>query len=90
MGMSCTAEQSKTMEMLFKAEHSQAKWGEAGTYALDGAIPNRDYGYAPHINIRIQILLMADKGHAYTAGYAVIAPDGKFSMPAKVRKAMNL
>lgn len=90
MGMSCTLEQSNTMEMLFKKEHEQQNWGQPGTYAFDGHIPHRDYGYAPHLNINIKILLMADEGHAYDAGKAVIAPNGTFKMPAKVKAAMGL
>jgi hypothetical protein len=90
MGMSCTAEQSKTMEMLFAKEHAQANWGQPGTYALDGYIKPLDYGYAPHVNINISILHMLEGGTAREAGKLKIAPDGTFTMPATVRRAMKL
>lgn len=90
MGMSCTAEQSETMEKLFKAEHAQVNWGRAGSYAFDGYVPNRDYGYPPHVNLTLTVLRMADNNHAYVAGKAKIAPDGSFTMPALARKAMGL
>jgi hypothetical protein len=90
MGMSCTQEQSETMEMLFKKEHEQPGWGTPGTYALDGHVAPRDYGYPPHTNLNISIMLMAENSTAFDAGKIRIAPDGTFTMPTKVRKALGV
>jgi len=90
MGMSCTVEQSETVEKLNDA------MGPAETckYFIDGPHGGpygKDYGTYGSMVMCLPIYRLARGGNqCRKVGYARIKPDGSFSLPQGLRQELNL
>ena len=97
MGWSCTAEQSKSLERITKAIQSQPDYKltpPAVGILIELFEPNgRDFGYEPHLNIRVRIErvtsgyrnehLNAWQADTRPVGSITIAPDGGLKFSSK-------